>query len=267
MKIRKQLLCLHGSESRTKAIPNLIFIQRRGEITISPRLIWVSFGGRATTGPTGEQGSGGAGGWLAKTYVDWIKLANYFHATLMDVVSTRTMKMLPIRRRRLPRTCLLHAVRRRVLRRARWIAQETVNRGNLTRQIAVISLCPGCCLICLLFFSNQKMELISLLYLFFNDRHFLFIAMSAISLWIIFVLFFHASTTTLWWHMYSIYWFLSSTFIPVQDSNEIDICCQIFFSTECLIKSFVKKIKHVFHHYVTSAANNKKCELKFSPPH
>lgn len=50
MKIRKQLLCLHGSESRTKAIPNLIFIQRRGKITISWRLIWVSFGGRATGG-------------------------------------------------------------------------------------------------------------------------------------------------------------------------------------------------------------------------
>lgn len=44
MKIRKQLLCLHGSESRTKAIPNLIFIQRRGKITISWRLISVSFG-------------------------------------------------------------------------------------------------------------------------------------------------------------------------------------------------------------------------------
>lgn len=50
MKIRKQLLCLHGSESRTKAIPNLIFIQRRGKITISWRLIWVSFGGRAKGG-------------------------------------------------------------------------------------------------------------------------------------------------------------------------------------------------------------------------
>lgn len=50
MKIRKQLLCLHGSESRTKAIPNLIFIHRRGEITISWRLIWVSFGGRARGG-------------------------------------------------------------------------------------------------------------------------------------------------------------------------------------------------------------------------
>lgn len=50
MKIRKQLLCLHGSESRKKAIPNLIFIQRRGEITISWRLIWVSFGGRAKMG-------------------------------------------------------------------------------------------------------------------------------------------------------------------------------------------------------------------------
>ena len=50
MKIRKQLLCLHGSESRTKAIPNLIFIQRRGKITISWRLIWVSFGGRAAGG-------------------------------------------------------------------------------------------------------------------------------------------------------------------------------------------------------------------------
>lgn len=50
MKIRKQLLCLHGSESRKKAIPNLIFIQRRGKITISWRLIWVSFGGRAKGG-------------------------------------------------------------------------------------------------------------------------------------------------------------------------------------------------------------------------
>lgn len=47
MKIRKQLLCLHGSESGKKAIPNLIFIQRRGKITISWCLIWVSFGGRA----------------------------------------------------------------------------------------------------------------------------------------------------------------------------------------------------------------------------
>lgn len=93
MKIRKQLLCLHGSESRTKAIPNLIFIQRRGKITISWRLISVSFGG------------GGA-----KTYVDWIKLANYFHATLMDVVFTRTMKMLQILRQRLLWTCLLHTV-------------------------------------------------------------------------------------------------------------------------------------------------------------
>lgn len=79
MKIRKQLLCLHGSESRKKAIPNLIFIQRRGKITISWRLISVSFGGRAKRG--------------VKTYVDWIKLANYFHATLMDVVFTHTMKM------------------------------------------------------------------------------------------------------------------------------------------------------------------------------
>lgn len=50
MKIRKQLLCLHGSESRKKAIPNLIFIQRRGKITISWRLISVSFGGRAVRG-------------------------------------------------------------------------------------------------------------------------------------------------------------------------------------------------------------------------
>lgn len=96
MKIRKQLLCLHGSESRKKAIPNLIFIQRRGKITISWRLIWVSFGGRAKRG--------------AKTYVDWIKLANYFHATLMDVVFTHTMKMSQILRKRLLSTCLLHAV-------------------------------------------------------------------------------------------------------------------------------------------------------------
>lgn len=84
MKIRKQLLCLHGSESGKKAIPNLIFIQRRGKITISWRLIWVSFGGRAKRGGWGEG---------AKTYVDWIKLANYFHATLMDVVFTHTMKI------------------------------------------------------------------------------------------------------------------------------------------------------------------------------
>lgn len=96
MKIRKQLLCLHGSESRKKAIPNLIFIQRRGEITISRRLIWVSFGGRAKRG--------------AKTYVDWIKPANYFHATLMDVVFTHTMKMSQILRQRLLSTCVLHAV-------------------------------------------------------------------------------------------------------------------------------------------------------------
>lgn len=94
MKIRKQLLCLHGSESRTKAIPNLIFIQRRGKITISWRLIWVIFGGRAKRG--------------AKTYVDWIKLTNYFHAMLMDVVFTQTMKMLQILWKRLLSTCLLH---------------------------------------------------------------------------------------------------------------------------------------------------------------
>lgn len=93
MKIRKQLLCLHGSESRTKAIPNLIFIQRRGKITISWRLIWVVFGGRAKRG--------------AKTYVDWIKLANYFHAMLMDVVFTHTMKMLQIVWKRLLSTCRL----------------------------------------------------------------------------------------------------------------------------------------------------------------
>lgn len=96
MKIRKQLLCLHGSESRKKAIPNLIFIQRRGKITISQRLIWVSFGGRAKRG--------------AKTYVDWIKPANYFHATLMDVVFTHTMKMSPILQQRLLSTRVLHAV-------------------------------------------------------------------------------------------------------------------------------------------------------------
>lgn len=56
MKIRKQLLCLHESESRKKAIPNLIFIQRRGEITISWRLIWVSFGGRAKKKKRKKQG-------------------------------------------------------------------------------------------------------------------------------------------------------------------------------------------------------------------
>lgn len=98
MKIRKQLLCLHGSESRKKAIPNLIFIQRRGKITISWRLISVSFGGRAK-----KEGR-------AKMYVDWIKLANYFHATLMDVVFTHTMKMSPILWQRLLPTCVLHAV-------------------------------------------------------------------------------------------------------------------------------------------------------------
>lgn len=99
MKIRKQLLCLHGSESRKKAIPNLIFIQRRSKITISWRLIWVSFGGRAN-----QRGGG------VKDYVDWIKLANYFHATLMDVVFTHTMKMSQARWQRLFLTRVLHAL-------------------------------------------------------------------------------------------------------------------------------------------------------------
>ena len=45
-----------------------------------------------------------------KTYLDWIKPANYFHATLMDVVFTHTMKTSQILLQRLLTTSVLQTV-------------------------------------------------------------------------------------------------------------------------------------------------------------
>lgn len=208
MKIRKQLLCLHGSESRTKAIPNLIFIQRRGEITISPRLIWVSFGGRAKIGPTGERGSGGApgedvcrlnkAGKLFSCNVDGCCLrshnedvADWEAEIASDMSVTRSA--------------------------APWVSAPEINRTRDGQQREFDW--TNCCNIIMSpmlldmssFLFEKKTELISWMYFFifffFKWKPFPFVQCLQHPLLCLcnICLFFHTSTRTLQWHMFGKY--------------------------------------------------------------